>query len=72
VGYLYLPALAVVSMASMSLAPLGARAAQRLNVATLKRLFAPPAAGPGSQHAATRTGRLSKPFKPPQSGWPPA
>jgi uncharacterized membrane protein YfcA len=40
VGYLYLPALAIVSLASMNLAPVGARAAQRLNVATLKRLFA--------------------------------
>jgi uncharacterized membrane protein YfcA len=40
VGYLYLPALALVSMASMSLAPVGARTAQRLNLATLKRLFA--------------------------------
>ncbi len=39
-GYLYLPALVLVSLASMSLAPLGARAAQRLPVATLKRLFA--------------------------------
>lgn len=39
-GYLYLPALAVVSLASMSLAPWGARVAQRLNVALLKRLFA--------------------------------
>ncbi len=40
VGYLYLPALALVSLASVSLAPLGARATQRLNVAVLKRLFA--------------------------------
>ncbi len=40
VGYLYLPALAIVSLASVSLAPLGARAAQRLQVATLKKLFA--------------------------------
>lgn len=40
VGFLYLPALVLVSLASMSLAPLGARAAQRLPVATLKRLFA--------------------------------
>ena len=39
-GYLYLPALALVSLASVSLAPLGARVAQRLDVATLKRLFA--------------------------------
>ena len=40
VGYLYLPALVLVSLASMSLAPLGARSAQKLPVATLKRLFA--------------------------------
>jgi len=39
-GYLYLPALAIVSLASMSLAPLGARTAQRVNVRVLKRLFA--------------------------------
>ena len=40
VGYLYLPALAIVSVASMSLAPLGARTAQRLDIVVLKRLFA--------------------------------
>ncbi len=40
VGYLYLPALAIVAAASMSLAPLGARVAQRINVLALKRLFA--------------------------------
>ena len=40
VGYLYLPALAIIALASMSLAPLGARTAQRLNVKVLKRLFA--------------------------------
>lgn len=40
VGYLYLPALAIIALASMSLAPLGARTAQRLNVKALKRLFA--------------------------------
>jgi uncharacterized membrane protein YfcA len=39
-GYLYLPALAIVSVASMSLAPLGARTAQKVNVVVLKRLFA--------------------------------
>ena len=39
-GYLYLPALAIVSVASMTLAPLGARTAQRVNVKVLKRLFA--------------------------------
>ena len=40
VGYLYLPALAIVAVASMSLAPLGARVAQRVNVVVLKRIFA--------------------------------
>jgi len=40
VGYFYLPALVVVSLASISLAPLGARTAQRIDVRWLKRLFA--------------------------------
>lgn len=39
-GFLYLPALAVVSLASVTTAPLGARSAHRLNVKQLKRLFA--------------------------------
>ena len=39
-GYLYLPGLAVVSLASVSLAPWGARTAHRVNVVALKRLFA--------------------------------
>jgi uncharacterized membrane protein YfcA len=39
-GYLYLPALAVISAASMALAPLGARTAQKINTAVLKRCFA--------------------------------
>ena len=39
-GYLYLPALAVISVASVTLAPLGARTAHRIDVAQLKRLFA--------------------------------
>ena len=39
-GYLYLPALLLVSAASMSLAPLGARTAQRIDTLLLKRLFA--------------------------------
>jgi uncharacterized protein len=39
-GYLYLPALAIVSLASMSMAPLGARAAHATDVETLKRRFA--------------------------------
>ena len=40
VGYLYLPGLLIVSVASMSMAPLGARTAQRIQVAQLKRFFA--------------------------------
>ncbi len=40
VGYFYLPALGVVALASISLAPLGARTAQRVDVRLLKRLFA--------------------------------
>ena len=39
-GYLYLPALAVIAAASVTMAPLGARAAHRMDVALLKRLFA--------------------------------
>ncbi len=39
-GYLFLPGLFIVSLASMSMAPLGARTAQRIQVAQLKRLFA--------------------------------
>lgn len=39
-GYLYLPALAIVAVASTALAPLGARTAQTVNVSVLKRLFA--------------------------------
>jgi uncharacterized membrane protein YfcA len=39
-GYLYLPALVVVAAASVTMAPLGARAAHRLDVVTLKRRFA--------------------------------
>jgi uncharacterized membrane protein YfcA len=39
-GYLYLPALALVALASVSLAPLGARTAHRINMVMLKRLFA--------------------------------
>ena len=39
-GYIYLPALAIVAAASMSLAPLGARVSQSINVLLLKRLFA--------------------------------
>lgn len=39
-GYLYLPALAVIALASVITAPLGARAAHALNVRQLKRAFA--------------------------------
>ncbi len=40
VGYLYLPALAIVSLTSMSLAPWGARTAHKIKVVLLKRFFA--------------------------------
>lgn len=39
-GFVYLPALVLVSLVSMFTAPLGARLAHRLPVATLKRVFA--------------------------------
>jgi len=39
-GYLYIPALAVLVLASVSLAPLGARVAQRIDTLLLKRAFA--------------------------------
>jgi uncharacterized protein len=39
-GFVYLPALAGVVLASMVTAPMGARAAQRMPVATLRRIFA--------------------------------
>lgn len=39
-GYLYLPALALIAAASVSMAPLGARAAHAMNVAQLKKAFA--------------------------------
>ena len=39
-GYFFAPALALVALASISLAPLGARTAQRVDVQLLKRLFA--------------------------------
>ena len=39
-GYLYLPALACLAAASVTTAPLGARAAHRLDVRQLKRVFA--------------------------------
>jgi uncharacterized protein len=39
-GYVYLPALAILVVATMTTAPFGARLAHRLPVATLKRIFA--------------------------------
>lgn len=39
-GYLYLPALAIIAVASVTMAPLGARTAHRTDVKKLKRLFA--------------------------------
>ncbi len=39
-GYIYVPALAVIALASVAMAPLGARAAHRLPVVRLKRIFA--------------------------------
>ncbi len=39
-GYLYLPALLLIACASVTLAPLGARAAHAMDVAQLKRVFA--------------------------------
>jgi uncharacterized membrane protein YfcA len=39
-GYLYLPGLLVISLASMSTAPLGARTAHRMDIRPLKRVFA--------------------------------
>jgi uncharacterized protein len=40
VGYLYLPALLIVAIGSVSMAPVGARVAHKLNVKQLKRVFA--------------------------------
>jgi uncharacterized membrane protein YfcA len=39
-GFIYLPALAVIATASVTLAPLGARTAHRLPVQSLKKVFA--------------------------------
>ena len=39
-GFIYLPALLVIAMASVTMAPVGARAAHRMPVAKLKRIFA--------------------------------
>lgn len=40
IGYLYLPAMGIVALASVTLAPWGARTAQRIDVKALKRIFA--------------------------------
>jgi uncharacterized membrane protein YfcA len=40
IGYLYLPALICVSLASVVMAPLGARTAHKLDVRPLKKIFA--------------------------------
>ena len=40
VGYVWLPALAVIASCSVLMAPLGARTAHALPVKTLKRIFA--------------------------------
>lgn len=39
-GYLYLPGLAVISLASVSTAPLGARTAHRMDIRPLRKVFA--------------------------------
>ena len=40
VGYLYVPGLVFIALASMSTAPLGARTAHRMDIRPLKRIFA--------------------------------
>jgi uncharacterized membrane protein YfcA len=40
IGYLYLPGLLVISLASMASAPLGARTAHRMDIRPLRRVFA--------------------------------
>lgn len=40
IGYVYLPAVALISIASMTSAPLGAKVSHRLPVKRLKKLFA--------------------------------
>lgn len=40
IGYLYLPALVVISIASVLMAPVGARTAHKMNVRPLKKVFA--------------------------------
>jgi uncharacterized membrane protein YfcA len=39
-GYLYLPGLVIISIASMLTAPLGARTAHRMDIKPMKRAFA--------------------------------
>jgi len=39
-GYIYVPALLVIAVASMTMAPVGARFAHRMPVAKLKLIFA--------------------------------
>jgi uncharacterized membrane protein YfcA len=39
-GYVFLPGLLVIALASMTLAPLGARIAHRMDIRPLKRIFA--------------------------------
>ena len=39
-GYIYLPALVIISIASMAMAPLGARTAHRMDIRPLKKVFA--------------------------------
>ena len=40
VGYLYLPGLLIISLASICTAPLGARTAHRMDLKRLKKVFA--------------------------------
>jgi uncharacterized protein len=40
IGYLYLPGLVVISLASMLMAPVGARTAHRMDIQPLKKVFA--------------------------------
>ena len=40
VGYLYLPGLAIISLASISMAPVGARTAHRMDIRPLRKVFA--------------------------------
>jgi uncharacterized membrane protein YfcA len=39
-GYLYLPGLAIIALASIGMAPLGARTAHRMDIRPLRRMFA--------------------------------